>query len=125
RIESLKKYYEQSGGLGLVTGNKVEVKAIDGIDLKARRGETLAIVGESGCGKSTLAKVLTGLEDVTGGRITLDEVDLTDLGIDRRPDDVIRRLQMVFQNPDSTLNPSHTIGYTLERPLRQFANLQG
>ncbi len=125
RIDGLKKYYEQPTGLGMVSGQSVEVKAIDGIHLKARRGETLAIVGESGCGKSTLAKVLTGLETATGGKVTLDEIDLTDLGVDKRPDDVIRRLQMVFQNPDSTLNPSHTIGYALERPLRQFANLDG
>src|SRR3546814_1456443 len=47
------------------------------------------------------------------------------MGVAKRPDEVIRRLQMVFQNPDSTLNPSHTIGYTLERPLRKFANLDG
>ena len=125
RIDSLKKYYDQPAALGMVTGRSVEVKAIDGIDLKARRGETLAIVGESGCGKSTLAKVLTGLETATSGKVTLDDVDLTDLGVDKRPDDIIRRLQMVFQNPDSTLNPSHTIGYTLERPLRQFTKLEG
>ena len=124
-IAGLKKYYEQQTGMGFISGGTVEVKAIDGISLRARKGETLAIVGESGCGKSTLAKVLTGLETATGGKVTLDEIDLTDLGVDKRPDDVIRRLQMVFQNPDSTLNPSHTIGYTLERPLRQFANLDG
>lgn len=124
-IDGLKKYYEQQTGMGFISGGTVEVKAIDGISLRARKGETLAIVGESGCGKSTLAKVLTGLETATGGKVTLDEIDLTDLGVDKRPDDVIRRLQMVFQNPDSTLNPSHTIGYTLERPLRQFANLDG
>lgn len=125
RIDGLKKYYDQSSGMGLIAGQSVQVKAIDGIDLKARRGETLAIVGESGCGKSTLAKVLTGLEDATGGKITLEELDLTDLDVRKRPDDVIRRLQMVFQNPDSTLNPSHTVGYTLERPLRQLSNLDG
>ncbi|HEX6960194.1 MAG TPA: ABC transporter ATP-binding protein [Ferrovibrio sp.] len=124
-INGLKKYYDQSAGLGLIGGNNVQVKAIDGINLRARRGETLAIVGESGCGKSTLAKILTGLELATSGKVTLDEVDLTELGVGKRPDDVIRRLQMVFQNPDSTLNPSHTIGYAIERPLRQFAKLQG
>ncbi|WP_370152934.1 dipeptide ABC transporter ATP-binding protein [Ferrovibrio sp.] len=124
-IDNLRKYYEQAGGMGFIGSETTEVKAIDGISLRARRGETLAIVGESGCGKSTLAKVLTGLETATGGKVTLDEIDLTDMGVDKRPDDVIRRLQMVFQNPDSTLNPSHTVGYTLERPLRQFANLDG
>ncbi|MFC3676768.1 ABC transporter ATP-binding protein [Ferrovibrio xuzhouensis] len=124
-IDDLRKYYDQSAGMGFIGNETVQVKALDGISLRARRGETLAIVGESGCGKSTLAKVLTGLETATGGKVALDEIDLTDMGVAKRPDEVIRRLQMVFQNPDSTLNPSHTIGYTLERPLRQFANLDG
>src|SRR3546814_4063186 len=103
--------------MGFIASETVQVKAIDGIDLKARRGETLAIVGESGCGKSTLAKVLTGLETATGGTVTLAEIDLTDLGVDKRPDDVIRRLQMVFQTPDSTLNPSHNHSHTLDRQI--------
>ena len=84
------------------------------------KGRTLAIVGESGCGKSTLAKVLCGLETASAGRVVLDGRDVAALPIEARPIALKRSLQMVFQNPDSTLNPSHTVGYAIARALRRL-----
>jgi peptide/nickel transport system ATP-binding protein len=94
------------------------VRALNDVSLAATRRQTLAIVGESGCGKSTLAKVLAGIEVATGGRVTLDGVQIGHLGVDRRRRQLKRKLQMVFQNPESTLNPSHTVGYAIGRALR-------
>jgi peptide/nickel transport system ATP-binding protein len=88
------------------------------VNLAAARRQTLAIVGESGCGKSTLAKVLSGIEVATTGGVTLDGVEVGMLSVDARSRALRRKLQMVFQNPDSTLNPSHTVGYAIGRALR-------
>jgi peptide/nickel transport system ATP-binding protein len=77
-------------------------------------------VGESGCGKSTLAKVLTGIEVATDGRVNLDGTEVAQLPIDARRRELKRKLQMVFQNPDSTLNPSHTVGYAVGRAVRRL-----
>ena len=96
------------------------VRALADVDVTAARRQTLAIVGESGCGKSTLAKVLSGLEVATGGGVTLDGVEVGGLRVDARSRGLRRKLQMVFQNPDSTLNPSHTVGYAIGRALRRL-----
>ena len=101
-------------------GTRAAVRAVSDVDLTAARGRTLAIVGESGCGKSTIAKVLSGLEVATAGRVTLDGVEVGALAIDARGPALKRKLQMVFQNPDSTLNPSHTVGYAIGRALRRL-----
>ena len=91
----------------------------------AKRGMTLAIVGESGCGKSTFAKVMTGIEQATGGKVILDGIDIGYTPVEKRPDSLKRKLQMVFQNPDSTLNPSHSVGYIVERALRRLKGVRG
>jgi peptide/nickel transport system ATP-binding protein len=96
------------------------VRALAGVELAAARRQTLAIVGESGCGKSTLAKVLSGIEVATSGSVTLDGAEIGGLAVDARSRSVRRKLQMVFQNPDSTLNPSHTVGYAIGRALRML-----
>jgi peptide/nickel transport system ATP-binding protein len=98
------------------------VRALTEVSLQAKRHRTLAIVGESGSGKSTLARVIAGLVDDSSGELTLEGTMLAS-GIDARPRDVLRRIQMVFQNPDSTLNPSHSVGFALERPLRRLRGL--
>jgi peptide/nickel transport system ATP-binding protein len=79
----------------------------------------LGIVGESGCGKSTLAKTLVGLESPTGGDAQFLGFDITS-PISERDVKLIQELQMVFQNPDSTMNPSYTVGQQIGRPLRRF-----
>lgn len=92
------------------------VHALNGVSLSVRQGETLGIVGESGCGKSTLAEVLVRLQDPTTGQVLLDGVDLTALH-GRQLREHRRRIQMVFQDPYSSLHPRQTIGRTLEEVL--------
>src|SRR5207342_2278032 len=86
--------------------------------------ETLAIVGESGCGKTTLARLIVGLVEPTTGTIRFDGHELEGSAAERGRE-VRRRLQMVFQNPDSTLNPKRSIGQALARPLALFRGLSG
>ncbi len=121
-VDRLQKYYEARGNtlrdvLGL-TPTKY-VKAVDGVSFKVPRGTTLGIVGESGCGKSTLVKTLIGLEQATGGKAELLEFDIT-VDLKQRSEALIQELQMVFQNPDSTMNPSYTVGHQIARPLQRF-----
>jgi peptide/nickel transport system ATP-binding protein len=114
-VSSLSKHYRVGGRFG---GKTRLVRAVNEASVAARPGQTLAIVGESGCGKSTLAKVIAGLVPATSGAARLGGSDLANIAVDQRPRDLRRRIQMVFQNPDSTLNPSHTVEYSLMRPLR-------
>lgn len=92
------------------------VHALDGVSLTLKPGRTLGIVGESGCGKSTLAKVLVRLEDPTAGQVLLDGTDLTALR-GKALREQRRRVQMVFQDPNASLNPRRTVGQTLTEVL--------
>jgi peptide/nickel transport system ATP-binding protein len=96
------------------------VAANDGLTFDARRGETVAIVGESGCGKSTFARILMGLIQANSGSIDLAGLELSRLPVTRRSADTIRSLQMIFQNPFDTLNPSHTVGSQIARVIRKL-----
>ena len=121
RLRGVEKRFSQARGLfGRVSRT---VAALREVDLDVRRSGTLAIVGESGSGKSTLARVVCGLSLADAGSIELDGIEIGRVGLDRRPPDIKRRLQMVFQNPDSTLNPSHTVGYALQRTVQRLENL--
>ncbi|MBL8710721.1 MAG: ABC transporter ATP-binding protein [Rhodospirillaceae bacterium] len=122
-LVGLKKTYRQS--IGMFGGEGYDVHAVDDIDLAARQSETLAIVGESGCGKSTLAKVLTGIELATGGQVLLAGKEIGRTAIENRDSATKRAVQMVFQNPDSTLNPSHSVGYVMERALAKLTGVGG
>ena len=121
QIANLRKTYHQS--TGMFGGSGYDVHAVNNIDLAANRGQTLAIVGESGCGKSTLAKVLTGIELGTEGMVTLSGKEISQIPVEDREAKIKRAIQMVFQNPDSTLNPSHSIGYVMERAIRRLRGL--
>ena len=96
------------------------MKANETLSFEARESETLAIVGESGCGKSTFAKVLMGLETATEGSITLDGRDIGSIAIEDRDTMTVADIQMVFQNPFDTLNPSMTVGRQIMRALEIF-----
>ncbi|AML52781.1 ABC transporter ATP-binding protein [Falsihalocynthiibacter arcticus] len=118
KVENLKKYYEvASSGFG---GKKRTVKANESLSFEAREGETLAIVGESGCGKSTLAKILMGLEEATEGTVTFMGQEIQATPIQERSTKVVSGLQMIFQNPFDTLNPSMSVGRQIIRTLEVF-----
>ena len=94
--------------------------ANDRLTLAAKRGHVLAIVGESGSGKSTFAKVLAGLDAATSGTLTVLGDDVATQPVRKRSATKVAAVQMVFQNPDGTLNPSHSVGYPLTRALKKF-----
>ncbi len=120
KIQDLKKYYEVSASALFSSGERRVVKANETLSFEAREAETLAIVGESGCGKSTLAKMLMGLETATDGAITLENKDIGNTEIEDRDTRTVADIQMVFQNPFDTLNPSHKVGDQIIRVLEKF-----
>ena len=120
KMDKLKKYYEVAANALFGGGDRKVVKANEELTFEAHESETLAIVGESGCGKSTFAKVLMGLETATEGAIVLDNHEIQSTSIEKRDTKTIADVQMVFQNPFDTLNPSMTVGRQIMRALEVF-----
>src|SRR3989440_12188702 len=120
-IDNLKVHYRTGGGL--LRASKL-VKAVDGVSLDIRKGETLGLVGESGCGKSTLGRAILRLTEPTGGRVLYNGKDLANL-----PQSIMREqrkdLQMIFQDPYASLNPRMTVGNIIGEPLRTFGLAKG
>jgi oligopeptide/dipeptide ABC transporter ATP-binding protein len=116
RLEDLHVHYELRGGLGRrLRGRAPEIlRAVDGVDLELTKGETLGLVGESGCGKSTLGRAIVGLSDPTSGSVNFEGEALTA----KRDRAQRRRIQMVFQDPYSSLNPRMTVKQTLSELLK-------
>ncbi|MBT7887569.1 MAG: ABC transporter ATP-binding protein [Deltaproteobacteria bacterium] len=114
-------YRHDSGSIAEWLGLQEQqyVKAVDGVDITLKRNRTLGIVGESGCGKSSMAKAIVGLEPVRGGSIEFLGVDINQPA-EKRNLETIREMQMVFQNPDSTLNPSYSVGRQIARSVALF-----
>ena len=119
-MKELKKYYTLSANALFGGRSDRVVKANESLSFEARESETLAIVGESGCGKSTFAKVLMGLETASDGEITLDGQPIQDIRIQDRDTGTVSSVQMVFQNPFDTLNPSMSVGLQITRALEIF-----
>ena len=103
---------------------KQVLRAVDGVSLEVGRGETVGLVGESGCGKSTLGRLITQLLPVTSGNIFFDGVDLTKLRGEKLRQ-YRRQLQMIFQDPYSSLNPRMTVGDIIAEPLQNFGLVRG
>jgi len=110
-LEAVHKHYPAAG--------RGEVRAVDGVSLEVRHGETLGLIGESGCGKSTLARVITQLVPPTSGTVVFEGQDLGRLS-GRALRGVRRRLQMVFQDPFASLDPRMTVGAIVAEPLANF-----
>ena len=120
KIDNLQKHYHIAANSIFGGAETRTVKANEDISFEARESETVAIVGESGCGKSTLAKVLLGLETATSGTVLLGNEQIQSTHVEERDTDAVSSIQMVFQNPFDTLNPSHSVGSQIIRTLEKF-----
>jgi peptide/nickel transport system ATP-binding protein/oligopeptide transport system ATP-binding protein len=116
-VRDLVKHYSVGGGF-FGRGRK-QLRAVDGVSFSIGHGETLGLVGESGCGKSTVGKAVLRLVEPTSGQVTLEGEEITGLGsaalLDRR-----KRMQVIFQDPYSSLNPRMTAGEIVQEPLINF-----
>ena len=115
-IRGLKKYFG-AGRPGLFSRETRFVHAVDDVSFNLKRSEVIALVGESGCGKSTLALLLMGLENPTEGFISFEGRDITHLN-DHERKDLRRKIQMIFQDPYESLNPTQTIEEIINEPLQ-------
>jgi oligopeptide/dipeptide ABC transporter ATP-binding protein len=111
QVESLAKAFWTRGVKG------ASVKAVAGVSFTLRRGETLGLVGESGCGKSTLSRLILSLLDSDAGKVSIDEIDFTN-SLGRAKREMRRRIQIVFQDALSSLNPRMTVGTNIAEPMR-------
>jgi peptide/nickel transport system ATP-binding protein len=117
QVNDLKKHFLVRGGL--LSVNPARVHAVDGVSFHVDRGETLALVGESGCGKSTVGRAILRLFDITAGQVVLDGQRIDDLSSAAlRP--LRRRVQAVFQDPFSSLNPRMRVRDIVAEPIRSF-----
>ncbi len=124
KAQGLTKHFEVSPTLRELIRRipPAPVRAVDGVNLGIQKGRTLGLVGESGSGKTTLARLIIGLEDRTAGTIDLLGVEIKG-SVREREREVLAQLQMVFQNPQDSLNPYLTVGQAIRRPLIRLARL--
>jgi peptide/nickel transport system ATP-binding protein len=124
KLEGITKHFPVTPNLGdlLQMHTPPPIRAVDGINLVIRRGRTMGLVGESGSGKTTLSRVIIGLQGRTAGTIDLMGVELAG-DVRERSREVLAKLQMVFQNPQESLNPYLTIGQAVRRPLMKLRGM--
>lgn len=111
--------YYRAGLMDMIRKVPPPPATVSGINLNVRSGETLALVGESGSGKSTIVRAISGLLPTQNGRIQFEDFDLT-FNVNKRPMELNKRIQMIFQNPDASLNPRHTVAAILDQPLKLY-----
>jgi peptide/nickel transport system ATP-binding protein len=120
--KDVRKHFGEESFFDRIFGGDPPVKAVDGVDFEVNESETLGLVGESGCGKSTLAKTVIRLLDLTDGTVRFDGEDIASLeGADLK--EFRSEAGIVFQHPDSSLNPRRTVHASVERPLKLFTDL--
>lgn len=116
RTEDLKKYFPVRKGLNPFSRSEQRfVRAVDGVTLSVQKGKTAAIVGESGCGKTTLARTISLMTPPTGGKLYFEEKEITEAKTDRKQ--LYRNMQMVYQDPESSLDPRMKVGRSIGEPL--------
>jgi len=120
-VNNVRKYFGEESIFDRLFGGEPPVKAVDGVSFDVHESETLGIVGESGCGKSTLGSVLLGLLPLTDGTISYDGQSISEMDSSTMKD-FRSECQIVFQNPHSSLNPKHTVGQAIKRPLEMFTD---
>jgi len=123
RVEGLNKTYH--GRKGLFSRHSIhQVRALDNVSFSLRGGETLAVVGESGSGKSTLARVISGITSLDSGKLVFEDSAMA-IAVEQRERRQKREVQIIFQNPDSSLNPLQTIAQIIARPLQLYGLCHG
>ena len=119
-VESLRKYFAvPASGAGILSSKMVTIKAVDDVSFSIAPGETLGLVGESGCGKTTVGRTVLKLEEPTGGTIRFEGIDITHCG-PKEMREIRRGIQVIFQDPYSSLNPRMTVGQIIGEPLRVY-----
>ena len=118
-IRDLKTYFEVGAGIQVFKRARSEVRAVDGLSFDIFRGETVGLVGESGCGKTTVGRTLLRLEEATGGKFLFEGIDVT-RAEGQRLKDYRRKIQVIFQDPFSSLNPRMTIGEIIAEPMHVY-----
>jgi peptide/nickel transport system ATP-binding protein len=116
RVHDLRTYFEVGAGMHIFRNTRFEVRAVDGLTFEVFRGETLGLVGESGCGKTTVGRTLLRLEQATGGEIVFNGANVTRVTAQRLKD-YRRKVQVIFQDPYSSLNPRMTVGEIIAEPM--------
>jgi peptide/nickel transport system ATP-binding protein len=119
RVHELRTYFEVGAGVQVFKRQRSEVRAVDGLSFEVFRGETLGLVGESGCGKTTVGRTLLRLEQATSGEIVFEGANVT-RAQGQQLKDYRRKIQVIFQDPYSSLNPRMTIGQIIAEPLRVY-----
>ena len=125
-LDGLSISYARANLLQQLLGRRPNVPhTVADINIRVEAGETIGLVGESGSGKSSILKAVAGLNPPVAGRIGLGGGEALAPNVDRRPPEHLRRIQLIFQNPDDSLNPRHTVAQILAQPLQLYFGLSG